>query len=363
MKEERKKILKMVEDGLVSSEEAEELLDALEEAEQAEQQQNAVSTKVNWEEGDRQQQYKTKVSKKTSFFGFVEEAFQKIKNVDLDFNFGKYYEVSHIFHHHSAVFQDIDIDVANGNVTIQPWNETDVRIECNAKVYQVDNQEQAREKFYKEAVFQLDEERVQFYLPSQQVKTEITVKVPERHYRKTVVKLFNGSIYGEKLSVDRLHIKSTNGSINLSEGKGAVLEAETANGTINISDCRWEVADMESINGKINVEGTFEKIDAQLVNGSISCLWQDGFQPKSGFFKTTTGSVRLVLPDRLRIDGKAETKIGNIHCDLNNYQVIEEKKEMINRSLHFEVKHEQDMEPFYVEAETKTGSVWMLPTK
>ncbi|SDM19834.1 DUF4097 family beta strand repeat-containing protein [Sediminibacillus halophilus] len=363
MKEERKKILKMVEDGLISSEEAEELLDALDEAEKAEQQQNVVSTKVNWEEGDKQQQYKAKANKKSSIFGFVEEAFQKIKNVDFDLNFGKNYEVSHIFHHHTAVFHDIDFDIANGNVTIQPWNETDVRVECKAKVYQVDNQEQAREKFHKETFFLVEEDRLQFSLQSQQVKAEVIVKVPERHYRKVVIKLFNGSFFGEEITGDCLLVKSTNGSINLSESNGTVLEVETANGTINISDSRWEVADMETINGKINVDGTFEKIDAQLVNGSISCLWHEGLQPKSGFFKTTTGSVRLVLPDQLRIDGKAETKIGNIHCDLAHYQVIEEKKEVINRSLHFEVNQEKETEPFYLEAETKTGSVWMLPTK
>ncbi len=363
MKEERKKILKMIEDGLISSQEAEELLDSLEEAEQAGQNSNAVSTKVDWEQGEKQKQYNTKEAKKSTIFGFVEEAFKKIKNVDLDFNFGTNYEVSHIFHHHHAAFHDIDIDVANGNVTIQPWSETDVRVECKAKVYQVDNQEQAREKFHKEAAFLLEEERLQFYLHSQQVKVDVIVKVPEQEYRKAIVKLFNGSFFGEKLTVDHFQAKSTNGSINLMDGNGKVMVAETANGSIKVRDCRWEVADMETINGKINVDGAFEKIDAQLVNGSIGVRWKEGFQPKSGFFKSTTGSVRLILPDQVRIDGKAETKIGNIHCDLNNYHITEEKREVINRSLHFEVNQELDAEPFNVEAETKTGSVWILPTK
>ncbi|SDK04667.1 DUF4097 family beta strand repeat-containing protein [Sediminibacillus albus] len=361
MNEDRKKILKMIEDGIISSEEAEELLESLEQAEQAKQQSNPVSTNVDWEqEGQKKNNGKTKSNKKSSFFGFVEEAFQKIKNVDLDFNFGTHYAVSHIFHHHSADFTELDIDISNGNIELAPWNENDVRIECEAKVYQVDSQEKAREKFHEEAFFLLENQRLQFSIQSQQVKTEVKIRVPVRQYQKAVLKLFNGSISAERLTVRHFKTKTTNGSIDAVKMSGGDFEAETANGTVNVVEGNWLTLESEAINGKITVDGVFNKVEALLVNGSISCRWQDGNQPEAGFFKTTTGTVRLALPENVHIYGTAETKIGNIHCDLANYKVVEEKKDVINRSLQFEANPDAP-QLLHVEAETKTGSIWVRP--
>ncbi|NHX22272.1 DUF2089 domain-containing protein, partial [Escherichia coli] len=77
MNEERKKILKMIEDGIISSEEAEDLLDSINKAEQAQKKGAAsdLSTKVEWEEGDKQkskQTHYTQSSKKDTFLNFVE---------------------------------------------------------------------------------------------------------------------------------------------------------------------------------------------------------------------------------------------------------------------------------------------------
>ncbi|WP_138418337.1 DUF4097 family beta strand repeat-containing protein [Aquibacillus sediminis] len=364
MNQEQKKILKMVEDGVISSEEASELFDSLEKAEQAKQAQDSdhtISTRVNWEQGEHyhSKQRKHKSSMKSNFFNLLEEAVTKIKNVDLDFNFGPYETVSHIFQTQDADLSKIDMDISNGSIKVEPWEESDVRVECEAKVYQVNHQDQARQRFLDEAEYDITDEVLHLLIPSKQIKTDVQLYVPSQLYQKIALRLFNGSIYAKTVSSKQIKAKTTNGSIEIGKITGKLADLETANGTVKVEEAELEEMEAETINGSIRINGAFEKVDAQAVNGSIHCDWveQNG---KVGFFKTTTGSVRLSLPSDKRIDGSLVTNMGNIHCDLPGYRVIEETKELIKKALHFEANQAKE-QLLHLEAETKTGSIWVLP--
>lgn len=360
MNDERRKILKMVEDGIISSEEAEELLDSLDKVEHA--QSTEISKQVDWEEGEKY--YSTnktgnKNGKKAKLLGFIEDAFSKIKNVDLDFNFGSYTSVSHIFHSQDADFSKADIDISNGSVTLLPWDEQDIRIECEVKVYQEEDRNKAREKFLEEAEYRIEDGVLYFNIPSKQMKATIAIKVPSKLYDKITIRLFNGPVHIENMQANQLRTKTTNGAIDIEKVQIAKCFAETANGMIKVSQALVKEIEAETISGSVRLDGEFKHVDAQVVNGSVHCLWNGGLAT-SGFFKTTTGSVRLTLPQQVKIDGKLETNIGAIHCDLNNQVVFEEKKEMMKRMLQFEANGEYE-QLLHLEAETRTGSIWVLP--
>ena len=51
----------------------------------------------------------------------------------------------------------IDIDVANGNVTVIPWEQNDIRVECTAQVFRFETMEEAEKEFLKEVVFEVVE--------------------------------------------------------------------------------------------------------------------------------------------------------------------------------------------------------------
>ena len=153
MKEEKKRILKMVEEGKLTVDEAVTLLDELEKAQQTMEQKqeqivNELSTAVNFEETKKEDPFQAKYqSTKDKIFDFVDSALKKIKDFDFDLNFGQSVEISHIFHHGDVDLKNIDIDVANGSVKIAAWDQPDVRIECQAKVYRVENQTRRAKTF------------------------------------------------------------------------------------------------------------------------------------------------------------------------------------------------------------------------
>ncbi|MDC3416151.1 DUF4097 family beta strand repeat-containing protein [Aquibacillus salsiterrae] len=360
MNEERRKILKMVEDGMLSSEEAEELFESVDKTEQAANNPYSISEKVNWEE--RPNEYQGNSREKgtaAKLLGYLEEAFTKIKNVDLDLNFGNFYSISHVFQMNDTRFSKMDIDIANGNVQIVPWDEDVVRIACEAKVYQVNNQEEARQKFLEQTDFSIDDGILHFIISTKQVKVDTTIRIPTKFYEKVSLHLFNGSINVEYLKGKQLRTKTTNGSIDLHSIEMKTINAQTVNGKLKGGNLLADTIEAETISGSVYLVGDVKKVDAQVVNGSIHCTWHR--QPEIAFLKATTGSIRLHVPEDSVIDGKLETNIGNLHCNLTNYKIYAEKKDMVKRALHFETEAHQKEQVFHLEAETKTGSIWIIP--
>ena len=142
MKEERKRILKLVEEGKMTVDEALFLIEKLEKGGvKTEEKTTALSTNVKFEETKKQEYGNYKFnSVKDMVIDFVDTAFKKIKEFDLDLNFGQSVDINHIFHQNDAHLNQMDIDMANGSVKVVPWEQKDVRIECSAKVYRVENQ-------------------------------------------------------------------------------------------------------------------------------------------------------------------------------------------------------------------------------
>ena len=78
-------------------------------------------------------------------------------------NFGKHHDINHIFQQTDASINAVDIDIANGNVSILPWDQNDIRVECEAQVYKGETQEEARQNFLQEMVFEVRGDRLFFY--------------------------------------------------------------------------------------------------------------------------------------------------------------------------------------------------------
>ncbi|KGP91364.1 hypothetical protein N780_19180 [Pontibacillus chungwhensis BH030062] len=360
MQEERKRILTMLQEGKISTEEAEELLDALayasdvKEEEGQEGKSAELSKKVDWDARQDHKSYNSG-STKQRFKSLVGEAFKKIKNVDLDFNFGSYQSVHHIFQHQGVTFNNVYIDVANGNVMMKPWKEQDMRLECQAKVYQVNNQDEARERFMDMKNFIVDDEVLRFEVKSKKVKTDVTLWVPEKAYEDVSLRVFNGKIEAEGLPVHDLDVKTSNGDIILQKMEGHEWELSTSNGSITAEQVKCDDLETEMMNGSVKLAGDFGKVDAQVINGNIKCTWQ-GDRGHTGFFKTTTGNVDLIVPKSVRLNGKMFTNLGSLHCYLPDFKTISEQKETLKKELKFETNPYLD-HILHVEAETKTGSV------
>jgi len=393
--EERKRILKLVEEGKLTAEEAIILLESLEKNNLEKDMKNdelvtewtknskasqdaendifaALSSKIFSKTGSGSQQgekQKTKkdyssYSKQASSFknnilDFVGSALQKIKDLDLDFNFGPSTSIQHIFQQADVYLQDIDIDVANGNVKIVPWKEKDVKIECEAKVYEVETQDEARKAFLSEVLFSIESGKLRFSVQKKQLKVDATVYIPEAEYHNLHVRMFNGRIEGEGLHVTTMKLKSANGSIMIDRATSSDMEVETANGHIKLIDCNSRELEAETINGKVFVKGDIEKLDLQSFNGNVTGELT-GDSVRSVMAKTKTGSIDLYLSTTNSVEAELKTNLGGFTCEMPGMDVVEEKNEVVQKAMHFKVKKE-DAALTHILAETTTGSITIKP--
>lgn len=362
MKEERKRILKLVEEGKMTVDEALFLIEQLEQGKTQQQEKStALSTDVKLEEAKKEEYKKEDFntykfnSMKDKVLDFVDSAFKKIKDFDLDLNFGQSIDITHIFQQGDAYLNQVDIDMANGSVKVVPWEQKDVRIECSAKVYRVDNQDQARRKFLEDAIFAIENQKLRFSVQQKWMKVDAVIHVPKEEYENVRIRLFNGSIEGENLSVKDCRAKTANGKVLLGNLECGKLETETANGQITIRRSAIKDLEAETINGAIKADGFFNNVDLQSFNGNITCTINNN-DCESVEVKATTGSIEVFMPEKTSASGELKSNLGGFTIELDGIQVVEEKSDMVQKNLRFKPA-EDGQKAVRLHADTKTGSI------
>lgn len=362
MKEERKRILKLVEDGKITVDEALFLIEELEKGQgKADEKVTALSTSVKFEEAKKEDPGSYKFnSVKDKVLDFVDTAFKKIKDLDLDLNFGQSVDITHIFQQGDAYLNQVDIDMANGSVKIVPWVQKDVRIECSAKVYRVENQDEARRKFLEDAVFAIEGQKLRFAVQQKWMKVDAVVHVPAEEYENIRIRLFNGSIQSENLNVKDCRAKTANGKVVLEGLECGKLEAETANGHIGIHRSAVRDLEAETINGAIKADGYFNQVDLQSFNGNLTCTVLNP-ECESVELKATTGSIDVFLPEKTPASGELKSNLGGFSIELDGIQVVEEKSDMVQKTLRFKPA-DGSLRAVRLYADTKTGSIAVKKT-
>ncbi|WP_368503310.1 DUF4097 family beta strand repeat-containing protein [Alkalihalophilus sp. As8PL] len=359
--EERKMILKMIEDGKITAEEGIKLLEAMDtkkETTSQQQEPSSLSTEVNWDEGE---EYKKRnrpsgSSAEKRFASFIDTAFQKIKDFDLDFNFGSSVVVDHIFQHRDLTPTNVDVSLENGSITFVPWEESDIRIECQARVYRVKDAEEARRVFLQEATFRVNDQKLLFHTKVKSMKVQATVYVPKTTFNHLKLYTFNGTIKGEQIDVDTLDVNTLNGPISFQSIKAKKIMAETVNGAIELKHQEADLVDVKTVNGSITLSGKAQDVDAETVNGGITYELESLNESGYADLKATTGSIHLHVPQEMRVEGKLKTNVGGFTVDLANHEILDEKKEFAQKSTSF-VGNQQASPRVKVNAITYTGSI------
>jgi DUF4097 and DUF4098 domain-containing protein YvlB len=362
MKEERKRILKLVEEGKMTVDEALFLIEQLEQGKtNAEQKTTDLSTAVKFEEAKKEDcNTYTFNSVKDKVLDFVDTAFKKIKDLDLDLNFGQSVDITHIFQQGDAFLNQVDIDMANGSVKVVPWEQKDVRIECSAKVYRVENQDEARRKFLEDAIFEIEGQRLRFSIQQKWMKVDAVVHIPKEEYENVRIRLFNGSIQSENLNVKDCRAKTANGKVLMEGLECGKLEAETVNGHIGIHRSAVRDLEAETIHGAIKADGYFKQVDLQSFNGNLTCTVNNN-DCETVEVKATTGSIDVFLPEKTPASGELKSNLGSFSIELDGIQVVEEKSDMVQKTLRFKPA-EGGHHAVRLYADTKTGSIVVKKT-
>lgn len=352
---EKERILKLVEDGVLSAKEAITLLEKLEEGQSVSLEKSTADHTFHEEKAGAESKGNGTENLGAKLFGWLDSAVKKVKDVDLDLNFGQSVDVEHIFQFKDASLSHLDIQLANGSLNVMPWDDRDIRAECHAKIYRAEDGEQARQQFLNQLDCGLEGDKFFIRTEKKTMKVNVTLYVPRIQYDKIKVKLFNGPIRGEKLKTKELAAKTTNGVVSFASLQAEKVGIETANGQIKLADHECGMIEVETINGLIDLRGKSESIDAQSFNGNIAVQLSDE-KCRSIYAKTTTGSVDVQIPRACAVTAELKSNLGSISHDLLDAEMIKEKNETLQKEKMIKA-NQQAVHSISIFGETKTGSI------
>jgi len=202
----------------------------------------------------------------------------------------------------------VSVANTNGRVTIDAWDQAQVKVEAEKKV-KADSRDRAQQ-ILKEIKIQVD---------AHTNEVRIETKMPHRA---------NGSFWswlsgsGVNASVEyHIHVprravvaaENTNGSVRLA-GTQAAASVETTNGSVTVDQVAGDVR-LRSTNGGLHATGVSGSVEAETTNGAIEVKLASLSAGKSNSFESTNGGISVQLPKDARLSLDAETTNGGVSSD------------------------------------------------
>ncbi|MGB9780018.1 DUF4097 family beta strand repeat-containing protein [Caldanaerobacter sp.] len=320
MEEEKMAVLRMLEEGKITAEEAAILLDALE-----------GRNKVNFQKESKfslLDKFKESVTVLPNLpeeiieekLDKVEQKIEGMKKIDfgnsiadgiLDFIFkGKEEKLEKEFE-----FKDIEenvslrIMVANGDVVLKSWDNDYIRVKAE---YTVRSGGRGLDVKYEGNCLNIVSDRTL-------KKAEIEVCLPDVRCEEVKLESVNGDISAENLNMKKVNIKNVNSDVNLKHVYLEEANISTVNGDISI------------YNIKMNLPKAFVKIDT--INGDVKVRLEDENLGVNYKLKTITGDCSVNLP------GVSQT-IKNKHYlkgSTKNFKEAEKKVEIQINSINGDI--------------------------
>ena len=162
-------------------------------------------------------------------------------------------------------------------------------------------------------------------------KESVEVSIPESLMLKKdfIIQAFStsGSISMSDMSASEIFAYSTSGSIRAKKVHAIKLDFKSTSGSVKVEDSSCKNASLHSTSGSIVFEGFADEADLRSTSGSVNAVFLE-MPKKNSRFVSTSGSVRLSLPENEGFDFHYSTISGSVR---NEFTGFRGKKTGVNR--------------------------------
>lgn len=382
MQDERRRILDLVEKGVISATEALDLLEKIdvEKSQQATPVEDIpkIEPVKQVEEPKKEQQQKQqdepfddrsfdeKTDKEfiedlkqdftqfsTKFMDMLTNTFSKVR--DMDFT-GESRSFTHRVDLQNATsITSVNAKIPNGHFTVEQSPNGTAYVEAAVSPSFIVRNDDVEAEFKEHFSAENDHGTVRITSDSRGFHANVTLYLPRGAYQKVRAELFNGSFKLSNIDADELAVQTMNGKIQVDHATFRKIDIESSNGAIDVRDTAATDIEAETINGAVTVDGAFREIVARSANGAIKVKTTD---PNAEKIKaqTTAGALEIQVPDTVGIRGEAMSNFGKIDVQLPDVQLIQSQDQFLSKSVRFEKKVDENA-PLILEAEARTSSV------
>jgi DUF4097 and DUF4098 domain-containing protein YvlB len=266
----------------------------------------------------------------------VEKIITKVKDIDFDFDFGNHIKVEREFTGTMPAGGIVELGTVNGSVKMIGWDRDEYRIEVKGWV-RAENSTEAMVLLNECIHFDEDEEQLTLKINRRKgVKAALQVYLPDRLLKEIDVLTSNGSIHAEGLKIGDGKLETNNGSITLENCEGTNLLCVSSNGKIVMDGSNMNEVYVKTSNGAIRLSGIYNKVKCRSSNGGIRYVLKS---PAEGNLdlKTTNGTIEVKVPSyEMKVQGELNTTFGSLECNLPNIEIVSAFKEVNQRTLRFQ---------------------------
>ena len=391
MQNERKRILAMLENGTITTEEALTLLETLGKTGQVEKSPEAKQTTVKAQELEKQysepkQQEKVDPFEKAEpiiedkdqdqpsmdefledltkdftnvgdrFMQFMQSAVQKVKSFEFDSPFGNTVTFDHTITKPATEIDEVIIDIDNGKVTIHTGETEEIRADFTVKTYNSESEEKAKKDFLEKLLFVNDEGKIRISSDLKMVQVNVELFIPKKDYARISARLLNGSFKMKDATAEKVKVKTANGKIEIAGLTFKNGEFETVNGSIGLNDVTATTIEAETLNGRVYIDGAVKDVEAQSLNGHVVVTTTDLAAEKIEA-KTMSGTVEIYIPIGVALSGEIASNMGRLDLKLEDVDRTVEQEQLLHRTIRFKKDVEGNPSPLHIFGEAKTGSV------
>ncbi len=307
-------ILKMVQDGKITNEDAAKLIDAIEgnDDKNKKSESGAAYSKEKNKNNFEQKMEEMAEGLENMVTDVVDSTKKALENIP-DINFGNWFNnvEKREFSYEAYPGMDIDINSKNGAVKVKPGRD---KIDV---VFHIYTKNDADEKM-KDIVVEHSKDKLLIDTSGVTGGAGIEVRIPELKYGEFKLSGKNGSMECSPVEADSVELVTKNGSMRFAGVRSKVLKALTRNGSITCAGTTADRAGLNTTNGSITVrDSECTLLDINTTNGSIRyhSSKSDNLQANTSNasinaenfntlgdkgimnLKTSNGNVRIKLPD------------------------------------------------------------------
>ncbi|MER2105305.1 MAG: DUF4097 family beta strand repeat-containing protein [Solibacillus sp.] len=375
MQNERERILKLLEDGKITADEAVKLLDVL-----AKQNESTTQTLLN----DAKEQTDEDSRKKTGFedlfgkdtnkkmdefmndlkddlsqfstrmVGLLNSTFSKVKEFDFDTPFGEKLEFDTTYAYPATEVSSFYLEVANGKVDVVKSADDTVQVDVHVKTSVQGTAEETEAKFTDDLVT-LRDGKLEIASDNKFAEVKVRIAVAEKHYDVFVARLLSGSVAIEDLDAKLIKIKTLNGLLRLENVTVDHAELKSANGAIEARNVVGADIEAETVNGRIYIDGDVKEVEAESVNGHVVVTTKSE-QAHKIKARTVAGAVELYVPKTVALDGRVMSNFGKADVGLGDIVTKEEEEQFLLKTTHF-TKQLEGASVLKLVGESRTGTV------
>lgn len=373
----KERILKMLEEGKITSEQAIELMTALNDKTDPEKKEKADNTnehetsestgmfndyigqfvgefnkyvnkdKVNDTYTNVKSKFNNQRQAKQVFDG-LEKAFDTVgSSFDSVFSQGA---KNRLIETIDTPFNNISIDIANGNIELRPAERTNVvKFEVTPFYRKLDT----KKNYFQDIICDVKNGELVIVSDVKAARVNVVIEVTAETLKRIIVTASNGNVKIDNKAFTDITVDLLNGDIELTKVESKNAFIRTSRGNVKVTEGGYQSIEIISMLGTILTNNLDAKSIDISSNGSVNIALKK--ETEEATINSNMGSINISVPQGRELEGRLSTVLGQI-----NYPPELDARFMKQQDIGFKelmLINNTDEPGMFLEIGTKVGSV------